>query len=735
MPRSTTADELTVLGSYGRRVTPVRAEISRDGTTWVDLSAYFKGASVSDNVDAPTWTGSVTLVDEVDGVSIAPDVETSPMNSPDPLLDGMRRFRLFSTSSLLNGTLASEHKMFDGYVVDVEQETDVSLQIADLGHRLLIAQVEDERVYGSTAGVLLETVIQQILDDTMGVGAFTLVVDASITAEPPVMLKQFALERAHVLEAIRNLALNTIGANVRYVWNGDDMELTLFLPPRSKTVADFTFSAANYYRTPRWRRNTSDIRNKGRLYYRDTTKKSVAYVTGSVPASITRYFPRYFEFREEATKNIDSEPEAQRMLNAALSDLSTPKAEKSFTTPLAWPFQVHDLFTMQANGRQYTSDQDMFVTSLTHTWGAAKATRTNFEVRGTIAGFYNNWLIQEGEGPKPNNENLLSVALGMGGEGTMYGGELFSGVQQGCVWPFLFIGPSVKRVHIWARNNAPGALVPEWPPTSSDMYKAVTLERADVDGKIPREGNFVWPGEPWDGIKFWRIPIPIPTGKDSDGTIRTVVIKAESYSGVFGPEQRLVATAIDDPAADPGDYATLSVERIDATTVQIVRLPATPSGATLVMRNGIPIDVVLDDGTEQTWLDEDLNPARGYIYQVCRFMNNQSGSRTLVPIDPWGTAFGFATGTPTLDYVSNAPRVRIDATGLPGGTLKVRIKKSEDEGATDPWAVAATVDVADLPYYDVVVRAGQFYQLEALGAADALLDTSLPVYWANPLGA
>lgn len=761
MARTSTTLEKTVLGERSRLISPVRVEVMDTALAWQPLHNltigagsglnFFKQATWGTNVDAPTWTGTVQLAESIRkaGVeySIAPDVLTSPINSPDPLLDGMRRIRWFGTTKRLDGTAGTEHKQFDGYIVDLEQQDGIALTVSDLGHLLVQTQIEDTRVYGSDAGELIQTVIQQILDDNMGVGVVTLVVDASITSVPATKVKKFAQDRVRVMEAIRGLALNTIGACVRYMWNGEDMELRLFMPPRAKVTADFTFTADNYEPKPKWARKTDDVRNVGRLYFQDTNNKTVAFVEASVPASVTRYGRRYFEFREIATKNIDSTPEGQRMIDAAVADLAFPKAEKAFTTQFAWPFEPWDLFTMTANGRQYTTDQPQYVTAVTHTLGTAGATRSSFDTRGTIAGFFNNWLVQEGKGATPPDDDSLFVQSGYFGEGTMYGGELFSeiggiGEPNGCIWVFCFVGKDIRRIHGWARNNAPGTLVPDWPPTSANMYKAFTIERPEGDRAL---GNFVWPGgaepmegDPYVGINFWRTIIPVPTGRNNDGTIRTIIIMPETWDGSFGEEVRISAAAIDDANPDPGGFTSLTVTRIDPTTVRVVAstAPDSPGSGIFIFRDGVNIDSFNQPGGSGgpfTWDDTGLKAQKQYRYSIFRIRNAHSGERTQFTIDPWGTAFSFAAGTPTLSMAFPGPRVVIDVAGVPAGTDKIEVQKSKDSGQYDPWTTAARLNVSDFPFLDAVAKAGQYYKLVAFDTGNVVVGSTLPVFWRSPL--
>lgn len=750
--RERTADENTVLASRERIVTGY-VEIQNASGTWKNYAAltrdgffsdldFFVGAEWGTDIDAPTWTGQITLAPSLvtnvatgESVSISPYIEDSPANVDDlgahaPAVEGMRRVRVFATTSLLDGTLASTKKVFDGYVVEVEHGAELVLTVSDLGHRLVIAQIEDERVYKK--GVLLETAIQQMIDHALGAETVPLVVDPGIAGLVE-LSSDFKQDRVRLMEAIRTLAFKTVGANVRYMWNAaGEMELRLFMPPRVKSVADFTFDKNLMEPNVGFREKTDDVRNAGRLYYQDSDKKAVVFVPLEVQGSIDKYKRRYFEFREDAVSEINTRDEALAFLTDAISDLSTPKAEKQYTSPFNWASDVWDLYTLTANEIHYSTDQQFATTRVANTLGAGVAT-TRYDVRGTLAGYVRRWIAVEGEGPRPPNEDTLLAADAANGEATMYGGELFAGkegpVTNGCVWLYLKIGASIRRVHIWARQNSPDNAVVLWPPTSSLMYKAVTIERPE--GRIPREGNFTYGPGPLEGRTVWSIVVPIPTNENHT---RTLIVQAEDFDGNFGAQQRFSVVAEDFAAPEPGELTDISITRIDATTVRVAYTPAT-AGATLFFRDGIMIDSQQDPpgATPQEWLDEELHPDKQYKYQVVRIDSGRSGPRTIVFVPAWTTTLAFANATPAYDETSGAPRVRIEVSGAPVGTVSVRVEKSRDVGHYEPWTEAITLPIASFPFYDVVVVAGQGYRLVALDVNGDVLDTSQPAYWTNPL--
>lgn len=745
--RETTVDERTLLASH-ERVVGVRCEVQNASQTWKQLTSlsglgfadldFFIGATWQTDIDAPTWTGTLSLASERildaltgEKVSIASYMETSPANvddddNPAPLIEGMRRIRWFTTVESLDGAISTEHKVFDGYVVGIEQKDDIEVSVSDLGHRLVIAQIKDERVYEPG---LLSTRLQDILNDNLGVEAPTLVVDASMSVDPVMLSSKFKVERGRVMQTIRDLAFRTVGANVRYMWVGEDMQLVLFMPPRTKAVADFTYDKNAMYPTPSWKENTDDVRNTGRHYFQKKGTRALSFTEYDVPESIAKYKERYFEFREGVGSELQDPVSSKRFLKIAIDDLAQPKAEKQYTSLYNWASDVYDLYTLVANDVQYSSNQSLATTRVSHTINVAEQT-TSFDTRGNIAGFSRRWIAVEGKGSDAPSDDLTTVSLGMGGEGSMYGGELFNGKVDGCLWPYLFIGKNIKRIHIWHRENKPGNPVTLWPPTSSDMYKAVTLERPE--GRIPRDGNFTFPDSPVFGPRagqtVWRMLVPLPTTPGARGG---VIIQAETFDGTFLAQERLDWVAEDGAGTTEPNAGSIVVTRIDATTVRVTGSVAGGEvGTVLVFRDGINIDQIDVTSGSFSWDDPELHSERSYKYTFCRFSNNRSGGRNTVFVDAWSTTFAFADDTPARVVLPDgSPRVKIAWSGTPVGTTHVRVLKSKDSGHYDLWNEAATVPVADLPYYDAVVYAGQYYQLEALDATGAVLDTSDPEYW------
>lgn len=310
----------------------------------------------------------------------------------------------------------------------------------------------------------------------------------------------------------------------------------------------------------------------------------------------------------------------------------------------------------------------------------------------------------------------------------MYGGELFNGLVDGCIWLLIYWGFTMKRLHIWARNNDATALVLQWPPPSSEIYKAVTLDRPD--GNQPLQGNYV---RPVDGRLVWEMMVPIPT---TPGIKRTFIIQTEAPDGTLGPFTKTGPFTAVDPmsTAEPGNVLGASVTRPDATTIHLEwsrDVPFTP-GYFAIMQDNICIQRLQTAGGGPFTLDiEDLNPDTAYRIGIVPFNAGITGGRYIADVPAWTTGFTFPD--PDFITVSGAPRVRLQVpSGTPVGTTLIRIQKSRD-ALKDRWTTVTKIATGDFPYYDAVVMAGAFYRYQALDSGGAILDTTLTKYWSSPL--
>lgn len=242
-------------------------------------------------------------------------------------------------------------------------------------------------------GYDVEDIMQGILDDN-GLSSVTL----NVPSSPGWEITQYIQDRKPVLEAIRALALQ-IGWDVRYKWDSGSstFKLTLFEPDRANTTTARTFSASDYERLSSVRVEKNGIRNKVRVIYGDASdrdpagnpKRKVKEVSDST--SITAYGELFMEIVEGSTSQIDSAAEAETMAQACLDDLKEPtmthEAELAYGFPWA---ELGDLYSFSANGRHYSTDQDLALFEVRHS-ARDGSIRTRFGCRGMASGGFGRW--------------------------------------------------------------------------------------------------------------------------------------------------------------------------------------------------------------------------------------------------------------------------------------------------------------------------------------------------------
>jgi len=244
-----------------------------------------------------------------------------------------------------------------------------------------------------TTGTALETVIQQVLDDNLGIGTVTLWCPVS----PSFAVKSFLITKQGLFEELRLLA-DSIGWCIRYMYDSGSgtMKLKLYDPLRSSTTSLRTFAVTKVEAIRRAEIQVFDIRNVIEVIYSDSQdldasgfpKRKLVRVTDS--ASVTKYRRRWASVAESSTSNIDTSTEATNLANAILSDLAEPSAELTATVPL-FPFaELPDLYTLAANGVHFDSNQKLAMVRYDHVHSAAESS-TTFTLRGKPASGKTKW--------------------------------------------------------------------------------------------------------------------------------------------------------------------------------------------------------------------------------------------------------------------------------------------------------------------------------------------------------
>jgi hypothetical protein len=231
--------------------------------------------------------------------------------------------------------------------------------------------------YASLGGTLAETVIQSIINDTLGAG----VVALNTAAPSTWYLGPYVQSRDKLFQAITTLS-EQIGWDLRFNWSGTeaggDYLLTFKAVNRSAPGVFWSFGASSYFDVQRVTRAIGDIRNAVLVAFYDsenldlTTKQPLrSTVVATDATSISKYRRRYMELAEPATTAVTTRAIATLLANAALSDLKEPLVACEVTLPYFWALELNDYVTLKANQIHFDADQSVAVVSIKHSFSIA----------------------------------------------------------------------------------------------------------------------------------------------------------------------------------------------------------------------------------------------------------------------------------------------------------------------------------------------------------------------------
>ena len=361
---------------------------NQDSIDWVD------SGHIAQTIDQIVATGSFRFWrSQEGGNSLAPLDEDSTLNrdagaSYAPLIDVGRGIRCeFATVAIGSSPAGGDWKrVYQGVIDDWSVENDfVNVFTRDaLGAEIADSWVEVETTYGTGPGRAMEDVMQDILTAWTGLTLYT-------PASPSFLITTYTQKRTSVMSALQELAALT-GWVVQPRWdNGTSaFRLTLFDPVRAPVSTDWTWAANRYEAVPNFKLSRLNIRNALSLWYTNTSGVR-SQVTASDATSITNYDRQWMEIEEPADSPIDTETEAQDMLDNALLDLKDPIADQEIKTLCFWPIQLNDNYAFTANDVHYTANQEFGVTGFRHVFGGGHID-TFIQTRGKPAGFIQPWL-------------------------------------------------------------------------------------------------------------------------------------------------------------------------------------------------------------------------------------------------------------------------------------------------------------------------------------------------------
>lgn len=222
------------------------------------------------------------------------------------------------------------------------------------------------------------------------------------TVEEPVatswVINPYAQDVMTCMDAGRQL-VQTFGGDLRVRGSVSWSALSILAPNRSpefdlhhnRWITDATLGPDRYMDITELSWGDEDVRNFWEGYYRDpTTGLPVGPLTATDGTSASRFGIRYARIFLDRTSNIDSDPEMQAFLDAALADSKDPFASHKITLPLFPEVELDDLHTYQANGDEYDLDLQLAVVAYTHHWESTPGSSpiTTIGARGQPIGAY-----------------------------------------------------------------------------------------------------------------------------------------------------------------------------------------------------------------------------------------------------------------------------------------------------------------------------------------------------------
>lgn len=375
MARTTSTGQLADLQTSWRREI-AEVWIANSVDTLVEFTADALAWSISADVNSNGRTASITLNREDSGGSLAPDMNATP-----PIAVN-RRVEIRAVVASYSGSRTTE-TIFQGKIQRVSwggADSNLVLQVRDGWGQLEDTWIETESTYGSGGGTAIATVIQSILTDA-GTG-LTLTTSGS----PSTVIYTYTQKRQSVASAIKALA-DVNGWTLRFKWNGSSYVLTFSQPDRSKTVPDWTFTAADYRTLTDVARDSTRVRNRVTVQY----STGGGSVTTTDTTSTGEHGRRFMFVDASRDPQIIATGPASTLGTAMVGDLAQPLVAQTADLRFWWPLELEDLCRFPADNEFRNATADVAVVGYTHQWEAGAPAKTTMVGRGTPSGGTLRW--------------------------------------------------------------------------------------------------------------------------------------------------------------------------------------------------------------------------------------------------------------------------------------------------------------------------------------------------------
>lgn len=263
----------------------------------------------------------------------------------------------------------------------------------------------------STAGIAVETIMQQILTDN-GI-AETMITPVS----PTWLIYPYLQGRTSVLDALKQFSTQ-LGWRLAFMWNAGAaaFRLTFQAPDRARITVDKAIAANDETRCSDLSIDVFGIRNVVRVTYGNAAARDNdgiprrEFVERTNAASVTKYGRRYMEVTEADTSNIDSPSEGATLAQAVVDDLAEPTVGAGIDCPIDPFVEIGDMIQLPADGRRMSSAQLLACESMRFSF-AGESARSSFVVRGKPSAGRLTWLALDGKRKEKQDDIHLTTML------------------------------------------------------------------------------------------------------------------------------------------------------------------------------------------------------------------------------------------------------------------------------------------------------------------------------------
>ena len=377
------------------------------------------GATVNASIDLATIEGAVTFQRGLGSESLSPLMNASTYNATMPLLWPGNKLYLYVAvvAPGVTPTGSDFSIILSGRIdnVDLVGTDEVRVRFRDFGAYLLNRFIQTPVVYGSTAGVPVEAVIDQIVAawpaDAGTAGPVGVVKPGSAAG---FMVQPYTQERMPVLEALRRLAMQ-IGWELRYYPRFGPV--VVFQDPDRARAVQATIGPSMYLQVNRLELSDDDVRNRWKVGYPPAVgEPKTLFVQVEDAASQLQHGIRFAEVVFDRSANINSAIEATGYANIALADTKDPLADFAVEL-LAFPaVELNDLYLFPANDVHLDTDQEWAIAGYQHTFSRGSG-RTTLFTRGKPIAYYRDYRrgvqprVYVGSSPPPDDFDPADGAI------------------------------------------------------------------------------------------------------------------------------------------------------------------------------------------------------------------------------------------------------------------------------------------------------------------------------------